>query len=59
MYRGLFICQLSIEKQFILYKAIKSFLISENLFTTENLYNAMCCRIWDLEENINLDKLGF
>lgn len=59
MYRGLFICQLPINKQFILYKAIKNFLINEELFTFENLYNAMCGKIWDLEDNIELDKLGF
>ena len=44
----MFICQLERKKRYAIYKAMKAFLISEGLYTQENITNAMGSRVNDL-----------
>lgn len=56
--RNIFIWQLPKTDIFRLYKAIKKALIELEVFSYDNLYNVMCGRVVDLEENINLSEIG-
>lgn len=57
--RNIYIWQLSKSDIFRIYKAIKKCLIDLDVFSYDNLINALNSRLVDLEENINLEEMGF